>query len=286
VQSTLLVLLSALLHAAWNVGLKREREKDAATVVVVALAIVVGAALAAVRLLEGRDPFPAPSGIAWSLSSGVAEAGYIWTLARALEAGPLGPTYALARGGSVVLAWPAALLLFRERVDATSLLAALAVVAGLVLVGGQGALSARAVGLSLASAAFVAAYHLAYKGALATGAEPGAVVTLSLSLAVAANVAMLPPSRRGVALQLLRTRGLALVACGLASGLSFLLALFALERGGAAWVLTLRQSSVIFAAILATWLGDRPNGRQVVGFVAIVLGAVLLGFPVAPAGTR
>lgn len=277
--ATLLVLLSALLHAAWNAGLRRERDKDAATVVIVAFAIVAGAVLAAARLLLGRVAFPEADGIAWSLASGACEAGYVWTLARAMEAGPLGPTYALARGGSVLVAWPVSLHLFHESLHPVAGLAALLVVAGLVLVGGKGSVSGRALVLSLASACCIAGYHLTYKGALATGAEPGAVVSLSLSLAVTANVILLPASRRAVAWQLLRTRLLVLFAFGMASGLSFLLALFALEQGGAAWVLTLRHVSVAFAALFAWQLGEIPTRRQVAGFALIVAGAVLLALP-------
>ncbi len=43
----------------------------------------------------------------WGLAAGLGEAAYFFTLARALDIGPLGPVYTISRGASMLLVWPA-----------------------------------------------------------------------------------------------------------------------------------------------------------------------------------
>ena len=68
-----------------------------------------------------------------------------------------------------------------------------------------------------------------------------------------------------------------LAAASAASWLSFLLLLLALEQGGAGLVLTLRNTSVVFALLWSWALGHRPGPRQAVGSVLVAGGALLLG---------
>jgi drug/metabolite transporter (DMT)-like permease len=68
-------------------------------------------------------------------------------------------------------------------------------------------------------------------------------------------------------------------AAGVLCTVSFLVFLSALARGGAGAAVTLRNTSVVFALLLAWALGERPGRRQITGTVAVALGAVLLGWP-------
>jgi drug/metabolite transporter (DMT)-like permease len=60
---------------------------------------------------------------------------------------------------------------------------------------------------------------------------------------------------------------------------SFLLFLVGLERSGAGIALTLRNTSVVFAQLLAALIGERLPGRQLVGSALVVLGAALVASP-------
>jgi uncharacterized membrane protein len=58
---------------------------------------------------------------------------------------------------------------------------------------------------------------------------------------------------------------------------SFLMFLSALAESGAGRVLTLRNTSVVFAHAFAWLAGERPDRAQLLGGALVVLGAVVLG---------
>src|SRR5215212_5083413 len=96
-----LVLVSAFLHAAWNALLRLEQDKDRALVAAVGAAAALALAVAGVRWAAGEAPFPGAAAVGWALAAGLLEVAYFISLARALEAGPLGPVYTISRGGAV-----------------------------------------------------------------------------------------------------------------------------------------------------------------------------------------
>ena len=63
------------------------------------------------------------------------------------------------------------------------------------------------------------------------------------------------------------------------TALWFVLVLFALRIAGAGAVMTLRNSSVLFALAFAAATGERPGARQLAGGPLVALGAVLVGWP-------
>ena len=96
----LLVIASALLHAAWNTLLKREENPRLASVPVVLVAAVVGTAIA---LGTAGVTAMSPRAWGWSFLAGVFEASYFFTLGRALSLAPLGVVYTASRGGALLL---------------------------------------------------------------------------------------------------------------------------------------------------------------------------------------
>jgi drug/metabolite transporter (DMT)-like permease len=273
-----LVLTSALLHACWNALLKRERETELAAVLIMAIATAF--ALAAVPLAPAPS-FPAPRGIAWSLGAGACESGYVLTLAWGLRRAPLGVVYTISRGGALLAVWPVSLAWLGEALTPRGAAGAAAVLAGLVLVGTAraGRASPRGVGWAVVCAAFITGYHVCYKLALASGAEPTAVFAVALGFALPLNLLVLGrggPARLAAAL---RARPAMLTLCGALCAASFLVFLVALARGGAGAVLTLRNTSVVFAAVLGWAIGERPGRSQLAGTAAVAAGAVFLGWP-------
>jgi uncharacterized membrane protein len=61
-------------------------------------------------------------------------------------------------------------------------------------------------------------------------------------------------------------------------GGSFLILMEALAAGGAGFVLTLRNTSVLFAVGLAWAIGDPPRRPQIAGAVLVAAGAVLMAW--------
>ncbi len=277
-QPFLLVLFSAFLHALWNAALKQEEDTQAAAVAVLAIAAVTAAAI--VPLSRG-PAFPRPAGLAWAVAAGICEAGYFTTLALAFRRAPLGLAYTVARGGSIVVVWPASVLWLGETVTGRGLSGAAVLCTGIAAVG----LASRRLGASSGvawaglSALCIATYHLCYKSALASAAQPAALFAASLGVALPINLSVL--GRRGVGRvgTCLRDRPVGLVGAGIVAAASFLLLLVALEGAGAGAVVTLRNTSVVFAQALAWTIGERPGRLQVIGAVLVALGAVLLGWP-------
>jgi uncharacterized membrane protein len=63
---------------------------------------------------------------------------------------------------------------------------------------------------------------------------------------------------------------------GMLSGGSFLILIEALARGGVGFVLTLRNTSVLFALIFAWLIGERPRFVTALGAVLVAIGAALM----------
>ena len=290
----LLVLASAIAHATWNAILKRCHDPERAVVGMMFLAAACGVLFAVVL----RGPAPPLARLAWCVASGVLEACYFVTLARALSRAPLGTVYTVVRGGALVVVWPISVLVLGEQVTAARALGTLLVVLGLVATGAaphRPAPAAAAVasgasgsdgagrgtplrsGLAIATlcALFVGGYHLAYKLALETGGEPPAVVAIALSTASVLNIAALG-ARRKAAFETARSQPGRIVVGGLLASFGFVVLLAAMKDAGAGVVLTLRNTSILFAQVLAVALGERPRRLGVLGAVLVTAGAILL----------
>lgn len=271
----LITLGSAVLHALWNAGLRLERDKDAAVVSAIAVATLVAALVALVRFGVQGVAFASWAAVGFTLLAGLLEGGYFAALARALDTGALGPVYTISRGGALLLVWPVSIALWSEEVNATRLAGSAVVGVGLALCSGARGATRAAVAWSLLCAALISGYHLAYKAALLAGGDGPAVFTLSLAVATAANLMRLGKTGRPRA-RLLLGRWQVWLIGGICSA-AFLLFLVGLARGGAGMVLTLRNTSVIFATLFARMIGEAPGLRQVVGSLVVAAGAVLLG---------
>ena len=275
-----LVLISALLHALWNALLRLEPDKDRGLVAAVTVAMLLAAIVAVVRGALGEPAFAGILPVGWALAAGVLEWVYFVALAKALARGALGPVYTVSRGGAIVAIWPLSVAIFGEPVTGASIAGSAIVLGGLALTSaGRGdparhGASGSALAWAVACAAAIAGYHLAYKAALGAGGSSSAVFALALALATAINLS----TRRGV-LAYARQRMPRVIAMGVVCGTSFLILLQALAAGGAGFVMTLRNTSVLFAIVLAFAIGERPGRFQIAGAVLVAAGAVAMAWP-------
>ncbi len=279
-----LVLVSALLHATWNAILRLEPDKDRGVVAAIGVASAFALVVAGIRWGLGAVPFATTEGLIWTVVAGVAEAIYFTTLARALERGRLGPVYTISRGGAVLVVWPASILLFAEVVTWRNAGGSAIVLAGLVLCGiGAGAKTAgratderAGIAWATACALSIAGYHMAYKAALLAGANGSASFALSLTLSWLLSVVRLGRAGRSTLATVYRSRLPRVLLMGITCSSAFLLLMEALARSGSGHVLTLRNTSVLFAALFAALVGDRPTRSELVGAVAVAGGAALM----------
>jgi drug/metabolite transporter (DMT)-like permease len=279
-----LVLVSALLHATWNALLRMEKDKDRSLVAAVSVATLLAAIVAAIRWGLGEPPFATLTSAAWTVAAGVLEWMYFASLAKALDKGPLGPVYTVSRGGAIIVVWPVSIALLGETITSTSAIGSIVVVGGLALTSagvGSATRAARrgALAWATACAIAIAGYHLAYKEALRTGGSASAVFAVALAVASAINVLRLGSEGRRVAAAIVRARPGRVLLMGAVCGGSFLILMEALAAGGAGYVLTLRNTSVLFAIGLAALIGERPRRAEISGAVLVAAGAVLMAWP-------
>jgi drug/metabolite transporter (DMT)-like permease len=276
-----LVLLSAFLHATWNALLRLEQDKDRSLTVAIMVATSFAAMVAAVRWSLGAVPFGSLDGLGFAVLAGVFEAIYFLTLARAMERGKLGVVYTVSRGGAVLAVWPLSIALFAEVATVPAIAGSALVLAGLALSGlgagriGQGDRRG-AVAWASACAMSIAGYHLAYKAALREAANPSACFAVSLAVSVVINVSRLGTDGRRAVGALARGRWPRLLMMGLVCGGSFLILMEALAIGGSGYVLTLRNTSVLFAVGMARVIGERPTRSELAGAAMVAAGAALM----------
>ena len=272
-----LVVASAFVHAWWNALLKRSREPEQAVIGINAFAALTSGAIA----LALGAPAAGMKAMGWVVLSGLLEAAYFVTLAKALSLAPLGPVYTIVRGGALVLVWPVYVLFLDERLTAFRAAGTALVVLGLASTGAGERktgteLQGRGIALAALCACFTGGYHLAYKLALSSGAAPEIVVSVSLAIAALVNLAHVGSVRRRKILEATRAQPFHVVGGGVLASVGFLVFLYAMKSEGAGAVLTLRNISILFAQVFGFFMGDRPKRLGIVGALLVFAGAVLL----------
>lgn len=249
-----------MLHAGWNAAVKSGLDRFSALV----LLSVVQAAIAAPLLLVVAPP--APDAWPWIGVAALLHAGYKLFLGRAYRDGELGQVYPLARGTAPLIVAIVSAALFGERLAGIDLAAVLAICAGVLAMalrgeGALGRLDRTSLAFALGTAGFTAAYTLVdAHGARVAGTASGFLMWMVLGdtlLMLAAALALRGRQAfRGLAAEPLR--GLAAGAMSLAS---YWIAVWAFTQAPVALVAALRESSILFALLIATLVLGEPAGR-------------------------
>ncbi len=269
----LVVLLSAVVHATWNAIAKAIPDRLVASALIGLACLVCGAA--------GAMVLPVPARAAWPylITSAVLQAVYLLLLTAAYARSEFGRVYPLARGISPALVAVITVTVLHESLHPAQLVG-VAVLAGalcsLVLLYGM---PHRGDGLwpAIATGVVIAAYTLVDGVGVRRSGDP---------FAYAAWLFLLQGPMLLLACRLLAGSGLPgrmrrHARLGLAGGLLSVAAygavLWAQSRSNIALVAALRETSVLFAAIIGSiWFGERFGRVKVVAAVGVVAGLVLL----------
>jgi drug/metabolite transporter (DMT)-like permease len=277
-----LVLLSAVLHAAWNFLVKRAGAAGAAFTWLFAATSAVLLAPAALWLVAVNGAPVTGAGLLFLAGSAALHTAYFALLQRGYRSADLSLVYPLARGTGPLLATVAAIVLLGERPPAPAVLGALLITAGaFVLTGGprmlRDARSRAAVANGVGVGAFIGAYTVWDAHLVARLAMPPLLLEWALSAAIAALVT--PAVVRDPAL--LRTvwhehRASALAGAVLSSA-SYILFLTALTLAPVSRVAPTREISIVVGAALGTrFLAEADAPRRIGAAGAIALGVALL----------
>jgi phosphonate utilization associated putative membrane protein len=268
------VLFGALLHASWNALVKSSSDKAMETAMIPLLGSFVALPLA---LIVG---WPAAASWPFILSSVVIHIGYYIALTGAYKHGDLGLTYPLMRGTAPLLVALSAAAAVGETLSPLSWAGVIGVSCGVLALGlSRHALdSPRAVGFALANAVVIAIYTIVDAlGARASG-NPLQYV-LALFVLDGWPFALMVFARRGGTKVWPYARARWPVATlGAAASLgSYGIALWAMTRAPVATVAALRETSVLFAALLGSWfLKEAFDFRRAAGTAVIVAGVMAL----------
>ena len=269
-----LVLSAALMHAAWNAMLRSGADRRWSMLVMsVTMAAVCAAALPFAGL-------PNAVGWAYGVLSGVLHIGYNLGLIRMYRRGDLGQTYPVARGSSPLLVGLGAALFAGEAPGPLS-------VAGLLMVSGgilalafrTGRLDVESVPAALATGCFIGAYSVADGLGVRAAGNPLGYIAISNLLGGALTAATLLglPALRGHPAGRADTAKAA--AGGAISLLAYSVVVWALGHAPMGPVSALRETSVVFAALLGRlFLGEVLTTRRVAACLVIAAGAACLGY--------
>ena len=269
-----LALSSALIHASWNAALKGGRDRITDSFLVAIGGCLTGAALIAIFGLPPREAW---GFVALSIAIHLA---YWFALFKAYDAGDLSHIYTLSRGSAPLLVAIGAMLTANETPPPIKALGIALVSAGVLTVGASRRAPVRATLWALATGACIAAYSLT--DALGSRAAESAGQFLGVAQ-VLTSVPMMGfallrrgPTRLFADASVAPLRGIAIGALSIGG---YGLVLWAQTFAPIAQVTALRETSVVFAALIAfLFLRERMGLRRWLGAIIVAAGAGLIAF--------
>jgi len=272
---TLAVLGAGLLHASWNALLKSAPGGDP---MLDTAAVVAGSCICALVAL----PFvPLPDPAAWKFvaASSVIHFAYYVTLAHAYRTGDLSFAYPLMRGTAPLIVAVLGIVFLRELPTPHVALGILLICAGIVSIAfvRRDRHPRAAAYWAFANAVVIAAYTLVDgSGARASG-NAIAYVTWLIFLEGLPFIAWVLWRGGKPAVAYLRRdvgRGLLGGACSL---VAYGIVLYAMTRAPVAAVAALRETSVLFAALMGgVWLKEGLGPMRLAGAASVVAGVAAL----------
>ena len=278
-----LLLASAMLHAGWNLLVKRAGVK----LVFTWWALVVGfVAFGPVLLIGPHLPLRVWPYI---LFSTLFEVAYFFTLTRAYDRGDFSLVYPIARGTApgLLAVWSA---LFLGEIPRAGGFAGLALLlCGLIIVGGgaqwlrrkRQAVGAGGVATALVTACCISVYSVIDGAAVQFASPlPYAVLVLGTTAIGATPIVAARYGRRVIAAEW-RANWPRIFIVGLLSLTTYTLVLFAFAHTRVAYAGAVREVSIVFAALIGwRFLGETFGPLRTAGALLIFTGI----FPIALAG--
>lgn len=268
-----IVLLAAALHASWNALLKGTSDRLWSMTV-----MGVATSLACAGLVIFL-PIPSPASWPYIATSALLHIGYNVFLIRAYRSGEFGSAYPIARGSSPLLVTLGAALIAKEWPSFLASVGVLLVSGGIISLAFRGRrVPELSVFYALGTGLIIAAYTVTDG---LGGRLSGAALSYTLWMCLiwgAAFFAVYVIRRgdhhlwRGLVPTMRAAMG------GLISLGAYAIIIFAMTRAPMGSVSALRETSVLFAVLLARLLFAEPlRARRIISAIVIVLGALCLG---------
>ena len=286
-----LLLLAAIMHASWNAILKSDRTDRLATFAVIMLAGGV-LALPLVPFLPVVERAAWP----WLAASGAIHLAYYYFLLQAYAHGDLSHTYPIARGMGPLLVALVSGQLIGEQLRLQDVAGVLLLSGGLLTLARGAAARDEAVGseargrhrratiFAMLTGFTIAGYIISDGlGVRAAGPTPQHRIAYIAWLNLIEAPFMIVVAlflRRAALFDYLRRAWWKGAIGGTIATIGYAIAIYSLSLGPMAHVAALRETSVLFGALMGTLLLGEPFGRvRVLAAAIIALGLVLMNGP-------
>jgi len=267
----LAVLAAAVTHATWNAIAHGIKDQTLAFALIGVGGIIVAIPLIIVAAMPRPDCWP------YLLASIVIHVFYNLLLMRCYRLGEFGQVYPLARGTSPLVVTILAAVFVHEHLALPQIGGVLVVSAGLATLVLAGRRPGRAAFLAaVATGLTIAAYTTVDGVGVRLSASPVGYIGWLMLLESLCVPMFALVRRRDVLLKQPRRILLSGLAAGALSVLAYGLVLWAQTRGELAPIAALRETSVIFGAIIATLIFHEPFGRSRIAATVLVVAGILM----------
>jgi drug/metabolite transporter (DMT)-like permease len=270
------VLFAAACHAGWNATIKRGLDPLATTV-----AISIGAAAVSLVFVPVVG-LPALAAWPWVIASVAIHLFYFAALIESYRWGDMSQVYPIARGSAPLMTAAITTTFIQEHLGLGGWLGIALVVAGVLLLSLRGGrdlakLDRRAVGFALFTAVTICAYSVVDGvGARQAGSANAYSVALFVGIGPVMALYALARSGRTAIADAGRLWGTGLAGGTLQLG-SYGIAIWAMTVAPIAIVAALRETSVLFGAMIAVVVLKEPlRASRIVAALLIVLGLALI----------
>jgi drug/metabolite transporter (DMT)-like permease len=269
------VLAAASMHAAWNAMVKVGLDRFSSIVLLALSSAFISLALLPFFAFPGSASWP------WIVASALIHVGYKLALVRAYEHGDLSQVYPLARGTAPLIVAVVGAVFLGETTTTAKLLAVAFIGLGVCLMSLRGGavrpMPPKAFFYALVTAAFTASYTLVDGiGARLSGSASGYILAMGILDGILVGAYALSTRGPGIFARLAPAwrSGFTVGALSLAS---YWIVVWAFTRAPIALVAALRETSVLFAVLIAVvFLKERAGPSRIAAAALITCGVVLM----------
>lgn len=269
-----LALLAAILHASWNAFLRTGADRLWTVTVMSFSSTVVAIPLAI------SSAFPAPHAWPYVVLSACLQVGYTMFLVAAYRNGELGQVYPIVRGSVPLLVTLGGFLLANQHLAIPQIVGVGLVAGGIMsLALGKGRTDITSILHSLTAGAIIAAYATVD----AIGVRQAGSATAYTAWVLLIYGALLPAAfiafRGRLVVDVRSAETLKALGGGVFALLAYGLVVAAFALGPAGPITAIRETSVIFAALIGwLFLGEVLTPRRIAACAIVALGAICLGY--------
>ncbi|MCA8869740.1 MAG: EamA family transporter [Rhodobacteraceae bacterium] len=268
-----IVLLAAALHAVWNALVKAAADRAVVLGMISFGHVILGVGMAVMA------PLPAMESWGFIVGSTLIHWGYYFFLYHSYRLGDLSQVYPIARGIAPVLVALGAQYFAGEVLPLMAWVGIVTVSVGIMMLSSKALLSlaaSKVTGVALITGAIIAAYSIVDgMGVRVSGNVLGYVAWLFIFEGFVS--AFIFYRRGSEMLQLTPRVWIPGMAGGLISGIAYGLAIYAKSLTYLGLVSTLRETSVIFAAMIGILvLGERPWKSRIAAATVVVIGIIVM----------